>query len=175
MKIPIIDISAIFTNDKEQIAILVNEVKLTMETIGFFMIKNHKVTSTTINDLWNSTREYFNQSVEIKSLIKMTPSYPYGYEASEILSQTFNDDKRKYSDMKETFQICLNYSGNKLPSTQEGIDKHISNYYDVILCTGFHFYNEIKEMEKIFYHPKKLLLKIGYPNFERMFSLKQKD
>ena len=132
MKIPIIDISAIFTNDKEQIAILVNEVKLTMETIGFFMIKNHKVTSTTINDLWNSTREYFNQSVEIKSLIKMTPSYPYGYEASEILSQTFNDDKRKYSDMKETFQICLNYSGNKLPSTQEGIDKHISNYYDEI-------------------------------------------
>ncbi len=129
MKIPIIDISAIFTNDSEQIQQLANEVKITMETVGFFMIKGHQFNSTTMNSLWKVARDFFNQPLEIKSLIKMTSSYPYGYEASEILSQTFNNEKRKHPDMKETFQVCLNYSENKLPTIPKGIDISITNYY----------------------------------------------
>jgi len=130
MKIPIVDISSIFTNNQIEITILVNKVKLIMETIGFFMIKGHKFNPIVMNSLWNSTKDYFDQPSEIKSLIKMTPTYPYGYETTEILSQTFNNEKRVYSDMKETFQVCLNYSENKLPSTPKDIDKHITQYYN---------------------------------------------
>jgi isopenicillin N synthase-like dioxygenase len=130
MKIPIIDISPIFTNDKVLITKLVNEVKLTMESVGFFMIKGHQFSPTIMNSLWKNTRNFFNQPIEIKSLIKMTSSYPYGYEASEILSQTFNNETRKYPDMKETFQVCLNYPENKLPTIPQGIDISITNYYN---------------------------------------------
>ena len=58
---------------------------------------------------WKIVKEYFDQPINVKELIKMTPSYPYGYEANEKLSKSFdsNNNEFTYADMKETFAFCF--------------------------------------------------------------------
>jgi isopenicillin N synthase-like dioxygenase len=130
MSIPIIDISPIYSNNTTEIYNLVNSVKNAMENIGFFMIKGHQFHSDNISNTWNITKQYFDQSTQIKELIKMTPSYPYGYESNEILSKTFDNNKTIYPDMKETFQLCLNNNDVRLPKSPKNMDKIITNYYN---------------------------------------------
>ena len=130
MNIPIIDISPIYSNNTTEINNLVNSVKNAMKNIGFFMIKGHQFHSDNIRNTWNITKQYFDQSTQIKELIKMTPSYPYGYESNEILSKTFDNNKTIYPDMKETFQLCLNNNDVRLPKSPKNMDKIITNYYN---------------------------------------------
>ena len=130
MAIPIIDITPIYSNDKVEINKLSTTVKDTMENIGFFMIKGHQVDNNNIHDTWNITKQYFDQPTHIKELIKMSPYYPYGYEANETLSQSFDNDQKKYPDMKETFSFCVNTINPKAPTTPLNMDNIITTYYN---------------------------------------------
>jgi len=130
MAIPIIDITPIYSNDKIKINKLVTSVKDAMENIGFFMIKGHQFDNSNIHNTWNITKQYFDQPTHIKELIKMTPSYPYGYEASEILSKSFDDNRKIYPDMKETFSFCINNTNTKLPTTPSNMNNIVTNYYN---------------------------------------------
>ena len=128
--IPILDVSPIFygkddlnTSSERQAELveLVKDVTFAMENIGFVQISGHNVSSELCEEIDHIQREYFSLSQNEKNEIKMSPQYPYGYECTETLSISFDEDdenkghknlldkSRGYgeNDLKETFQVCL--------------------------------------------------------------------
>ena len=45
-----------------------------------------------IRNLYKSSADFFSLDNECKSRVALTPQHPYGYEASEILSYTYNTE-----------------------------------------------------------------------------------
>ncbi|DAZ95955.1 TPA: hypothetical protein N0F65_009256 [Lagenidium giganteum] len=89
---------------------VVQEVGRACRDIGFLVVTNHGIPSTTIENAFSVAKRYFDLDLSEKSKIPMTDDYPYGYESGEILSKS-RDDGINLADLKETFQICLGALG----------------------------------------------------------------
>eukprot|EP01099_Mayorella_cantabrigiensis_P003491 TRINITY_DN2674_c0_g1_i1.p1 TRINITY_DN2674_c0_g1~~TRINITY_DN2674_c0_g1_i1.p1 ORF type:complete len:315 (-),score=60.12 TRINITY_DN2674_c0_g1_i1:105-1049(-) len=98
--VPIIDLS----KPDAQVA---KDIGKACEEIGFFIIQNHGFDPQVMDHSWKVIRAWFDQDVETKKEVEMSPEYPYGYSALE--GETLS--KGKYGtgvpDLKETFQICI--------------------------------------------------------------------
>lgn len=109
------------------------------EKVGFFMIKNHGILKETIQEAFDVSSAFFAEPVEEKEKIRMSPDYPYGYEASEILVASLGEkDKDKLPDLKETFNVCLGPKNSdphesmpeaKWPEKPESVKIGLSKYY----------------------------------------------
>ncbi len=117
--IPVIDFSAAFDEDENAPALqkLVADVREAMETVGFLQVAGHRFPKDDLEELWSVVKEMFDLPLEKKSEVKMSPDYPYGYENSEVLNASFEEnDGEVYPDCKETFSISMNTSGGKYPT-----------------------------------------------------------
>ena len=50
------------------------------------------ISSDLISNLYKASADFFSLDTECKNRVKLTPQHPYGYEASEILSYTYNTE-----------------------------------------------------------------------------------
>ena len=163
--IPILDVSPIFygkddlnTSSERQAELveLVKDVTFAMENIGFVQISGHNVSSELCEEIDHIQREYFSLSQNEKNEIKMSPQYPYGYECTETLSISFDEDdenkghknlldkSRGYgeNDLKETFQVCLSskYSSiyePQIPKRPVKMGKILVGYYNSMCTLSF--------------------------------------
>jgi len=65
-EIPIIDISCLFTNDKEEKQSTAAQIKQACEHIGFFYITNHGVPRKVVDEAFTQTRRFFELPEDIK-------------------------------------------------------------------------------------------------------------
>ena len=64
--IPIIDISALFSDNKQEKKMLASKIGKACEEIGFFVITNHGIDSEVVNSIWESTYKFFDLPTEEK-------------------------------------------------------------------------------------------------------------
>ena len=117
--IPIIDIAPLVspTSTLAERQIVANQINQACTEIGFFAITNHGISQETVDALIQSSREFFDMSIEDKLAAKSADDkeYPYGYESSEDLSKgkqldsecscnSFDSDESS-PDPKETFSL----------------------------------------------------------------------
>ena len=107
--VPILDISPIFGSDSSALDSLLSQVRFTMENVGFFQIRGHNFPQQVRHDFCAKQREFFDLDEAKKSEVSMSASYPYGYEAHEVLSAGFSAEEKAQSfpDLKETFSFSL--------------------------------------------------------------------
>jgi len=105
--VPIINISDYYSGNSEQKLRVAEEIGRACAEVGFFYITGHRVDKTSISQVWNASREFFDLPTEEKVKIPLTLEYPYGYVGlqTESLSQTLN--LKSQPDLKESFSICI--------------------------------------------------------------------
>jgi len=145
--VPVIDIDllrSLKNNDNDisdEVKAVAQEINEACEKVGFFIITNHGVDQTTINDAWQITKDYFDQDESIKRAeASMTDDYPYGYSGygEEILSRGKEfEEGRKFSvkpDLKEMFTLGPYDSASGMPaprwpSQPQGFKEKELKYY----------------------------------------------
>lgn len=99
--VPIIDISALFGDDQEKRLATANEIGKACKEIGFFIIVGHQVSDEVINGAWESTRLFFETSLEHKlTFVKPQHVYPFGY--SEMGVEVLSAGKAAESGVEQT-------------------------------------------------------------------------
>ena len=75
-RIPIIDISPLVNNEKDQVLIkkMASQMKDACKDVGFFYIKNHHISNTHIKSLLKVVKSFFNLSLEEKMKIHIDKS-----------------------------------------------------------------------------------------------------
>ena len=144
--VPIIDVSKLRSIGNgneidEDVKAVAEEINRACEEVGFFIIKNHGVDQTVIEEAWQMTKDYFDQAESIKrSEAAMTDDYPYGYSGygEEILSRGKEfEEGRKMSikpDLKEMFTLgpydeASGMPSPQWPSTPNGFKEKELKYY----------------------------------------------
>lgn len=109
--VPIIDLRAVQEGSAAGKLQLAQQINDACERIGFIVVVNHGVPQRTIDEMWKSTRDYFDLPVSAKREVVMTPTYPYGYSGfgEEVLSKGRDKEKGTSSsgkaDLKESFSM----------------------------------------------------------------------
>ena len=84
------------------------DVRSACTQCGFFLLKNHGVSTASIQQAWAAVRDFFDQPLPVKEAVAMRPDYPYGYGGMST-EKAGNEQAGAYStsDLKESFQVCL--------------------------------------------------------------------
>eukprot|EP00931_Biecheleriopsis_adriatica_P106983 TRINITY_DN81323_c0_g1_i1.p1 TRINITY_DN81323_c0_g1~~TRINITY_DN81323_c0_g1_i1.p1 ORF type:complete len:356 (+),score=90.30 TRINITY_DN81323_c0_g1_i1:39-1106(+) len=144
--VPIIDISALSSNDAAARAAVAKDIGKACEEIGFFIVKNHGIPKDVIETAWTETLSFFDCPLEEKQKLvsEDEAKYPYGYSVlgGELLSRGkevdtgSNDDKpAKAGDLKELFQIgpkdpTSGMPARRLPANPSGFAPAWEAYYE---------------------------------------------
>jgi len=147
--VPIIDISALGSDDSAAKAAVAKEIGKACQDIGFFIVTNHGIPKAVIDTAWQKTLEFFDLPLEekIKLVTDDEAKYPYGYSAlgGEVLSRGKSteslgtDEEQAKSpaagDMKEIFQIGpkderAGMPPRRMPTQPEGFEQAWEAYYE---------------------------------------------
>ena len=108
--IPVVDLKDFFSEHKKKS--FIKEVGNALENIGFFAVKNHRISEALLNKVYNSSTKFFNLSDDVKMK----------YEKPEILRQrgytSFGQEHAKGSnspDLKEFYMVANQEVGGKSP------------------------------------------------------------
>jgi isopenicillin N synthase-like dioxygenase len=137
--VPVIDISALRGPDSAEKQDVVNLISAACEEIGFFVITNHGVDQTVLDNTWKSVFDFFSlDEAEKQKWAGMTEEYPYGYEQGEVLAAGKSAEKGEvgdiHADIKETMTIgpsnpASGMPARILPTSPADYAKHIEQYY----------------------------------------------
>lgn len=143
--VPIIDISALFGDDQVKRLATANEIGNAAKEIGFFIIVGHQVSSETIGGAWESTRKFFETSMEHKmSFLKPQEEYPFGYSevGGEVLSagkaaEMGVNENPAPPDLKEMFSLGpkdprAGFPARQYPTDPPEFEATWDKYYDTL-------------------------------------------
>lgn len=146
VEVPIIDIGAL-RGDSENLKVDVATLILrACEDVGFFIIVNHGIDEQIVQNIWNSTYQFFDLPEHEKTkFIKPQHEYPFGYTklGGEILSAGKNveidSDKQALNapDLKEMFSIgpknpLAGLPPRIFPSIPMSFENTWDRYYDAM-------------------------------------------
>ncbi len=153
--------------------------------VGFFVVKNHGISATEMQDLFQLSKLFFAQTVDDKDSISIEGSLNhrgYGRIGTEQLDPT------KTADFKETFDMARNlseahpsvlagdsfYGPNQYPNMQ-GFQSVVEQYYSNITQTGLNLLAimavslnlPITYFDRLFDNHTSVLRMIHYPKVDR--------
>lgn len=104
-EIPLIDVSGMFSSDLDDRNAVAQSIHNAATNNGFFYIKNHGISSSTIRTAYESSLEFFRQAVEVKELVnaKRSPTFN-GWKPP----QTQRINAAESIDVRETFSLRYN-------------------------------------------------------------------
>eukprot|EP01033_Poteriospumella_lacustris_P000633 gene633-438_t len=117
VQVPIIDVSNLVKEDAtlDEKLVVAREIGKACEEVGFFVIVGHGVPKEIVDDIWASTREFFDLGdAEKNQYVYPQEEYPFGYSGigTEILSSgkaaENGEDNGKVEhppDIKEMFSL----------------------------------------------------------------------
>ncbi|OWB55044.1 hypothetical protein B5S28_g907 [[Candida] boidinii] len=142
MSIPSIDFSPIYSEDKEAIKELVNQVRNACLDKGFFQLVGHHVEPSLQENMLNYSSKFFKLSPEDKLKVsKLNNSYNRGYET--VGSQSFEKDQTP--DIKEGIYFGgeipldhplfgkINCGPNQWPELIEGSKEEAENFQKAVM------------------------------------------
>lgn len=143
---PIIDISALASEDAAARLEVARKIGKACEDIGFFIVVNHGIPKAVVDEAWQRTLDFFDLPLEEKLAQKTDDEakYPYGYSAlgGEILSRGkqvdgVEDSKSAVAagDMKEMMQMgpkdpASGMPDRRMPSQPAGFSEAWDSYYE---------------------------------------------
>lgn len=145
--VPIIDISALFGDDVEKRLATANQIGKACAEIGFFIIVGHQVDSSIVDNAWESTHKFFDNSLDYKlDFVKPQHEYPFGYSpiGGELLSAgkavEATDGEAKAAtppDLKEMFSLGpkdprAGFPERQFPNQPTEFAQHWELYYDTL-------------------------------------------
>jgi isopenicillin N synthase-like dioxygenase len=152
-KIPVIDLSNPNESD------LSEEINIACKNIGFFIVKNHGIKTTTINEMFLEAENFFNLPIHAKEKYKPNGENDRGY--SPLLSETLDPHKQSIGDTKECFAIGFEaeinlpfYSSNIWPNECHNFKRVMTNYFDDLMKLGKRLVTLISQslgLEKTFF------------------------
>jgi len=98
--VPIIDLS-------KPDEVVAKDIGKACEDIGFFIIQNHGFDPEVMQEAWKVIHDWFDQDLESKKEVLMSPDYPYGYSALEGETLSRGKYGTGVPDLKESFQVCI--------------------------------------------------------------------
>ena len=137
---------------------------------GFFAAINHGINTTTIDDAWNESIDFFDNDPAVKQSVSMATDYPYGYENYESLgverssaaASVDNNTKAGATtttcspDSKETFSLGpLNSDLSKMPARKFPLNSS-SNFAPALTS----YYNAMEQLAKILFRGLAMALKL---------------
>lgn len=129
--IPVIDIAPLYSSDPTDWVDVAHQIDRACQRSGFFYVKGHRVSGTTMNDVLNMAKQLFAQPMAEKLTIDITQSdhhRGYGAIATEQLDPTLP------GDCKETFDMGRHLLADD-PDVLAGKPLHGPNRYPAI--SGF--------------------------------------
>lgn len=130
-EVPLVDLREWFgfeSGSKERMNV-VEKMKFACEKVGFLAISGHGIPSEVIENAWNTSREFFDLSLDEKLKVSMKGDDAYGYEHQEILSLSMETGEKPIADWKETFNVCVNAYSVKWPKCPKDMENHLTRYY----------------------------------------------
>ncbi|CAD7971792.1 unnamed protein product [Amoebophrya sp. A25] len=130
--VPVLDLAPMFLpadaeGREESVQMLARELKRTMEEVGFFQIKGHHFPAQHLQEFLILAHAFFDLPDAEKRKFPMTPSYPYGYEAAEILAAGF-ENERKTEVVEKDGQGAQGEAPSKNKKTPEPDMKETFNF-----------------------------------------------
>jgi len=86
--IPVINFTALISGTESIYYAEESKLLNSLEFVGFFVLTNHKINRTVMNQMWNIARSFFDSNLDNKMSVQMNNDYMYGYTAAEILSRS---------------------------------------------------------------------------------------
>jgi isopenicillin N synthase-like dioxygenase len=105
-EVPVIDLSAVSSDDPERRAALAAEIGAACASLGFLVVTNHGVGEDAVGSLLNSARQFFEQPEETKRA--STPPSPYvfrGYFPIQTSALAGSQDVETPPDLCEVFAV----------------------------------------------------------------------
>lgn len=146
--IPIIDLAAMFGDDRAAKERVAGEIDKACREIGFFYVRNHGVSEATIARAYDESARFFALSLDEKMAIhyKKARNMVRGYVP---MFQTHSDRTVK-ADYHDAFEYSLElphddpdhvagiplYGPNQWPANLPGFREGVSRYYDAVLDLG---------------------------------------
>eukprot|EP00392_Amoebophrya_sp_AT5.2_P000537 g538.t1 len=121
MVVPVLDLSPMFGGTEAEKKQLALQLKKTMEEVGFFQIKGHQFPEGTLQDLFQKSKDFFDLPEQAKKETPMTPDYPYGYEAAEVLSKGWKEEEGQ-DDTTANYSQESSGASTDAPSSPDGSD-----------------------------------------------------
>ena len=189
VEVPIIDISDIFSDDKDKRLTKAKEIGRACEEIGFFVIQNHGISDEIIDTMWSETAAFFDLPLDEKVpyISSNQEEYPFGYikYKGEILSAgkqaEKGDDKPVAApDLKEMFSLGpgdpeAGFPARQFPSNPAGFASAWTTYYDTLgalaqaLLRSFALALDLPSedyFEQYVQHHASALRALNYPHLE---------
>ncbi len=66
VEIPVIDVATLDGGSLEEKRAVAMKIKAACENVGFFVIRGHGVADPVVNNMWGSTRAFFDQDTDYK-------------------------------------------------------------------------------------------------------------
>lgn len=150
--VPIVDVSNLFQDDKALRLKTAEEIGRACKNIGFMVIVGHQVNDETISAAWNSSRQFFDQSLEEKmKFVKPQHEYPFGYSGlgGEVLSagkavegnNSASSSVPAPPDLKEMFSIgpddpATGFPARIFPKDPSELAEAWTKYYEALSDLG---------------------------------------
>jgi isopenicillin N synthase-like dioxygenase len=147
--VPIIDVSALLNSDArpEDRQHVIEKIGNACKDIGFLIIVGHQIPNDMVNDIWKTTKEFFDLPVDEKlQYVKPQDVYPFGYNAlgAEVLQAGKDVEKGGSSssssavippDIKELFSLGpadpkTGFPSRIFPNPPADFEASWTTYYD---------------------------------------------
>ena len=132
--IPVIDIAGyIDGSDRESAAAAIQKACV---EIGFFMVKGHGISAEITHAANNAAREFFDQPLSKKNLVKSPGGMGYIGPDGENLAASLDDEK--VVDVKESLNLILPIADEIWPKDPEQLVADCKTYLDALLDLSKH-------------------------------------
>jgi isopenicillin N synthase-like dioxygenase len=142
--IPVISLSGLFSESREDRMKVALQLRKAAENIGFFIITDHGIDQSILDETWSSTRSFFDKPEEYKKTyaVQAQSEYPFGYVGfgDEILKagkdvETGDNSSIARPDLKELFSIgpsnpLSGFPGRVWPSEPKSMEISWTKYYE---------------------------------------------
>jgi len=188
VEVPVIDVGPLFTGDASDKKRISAEIARACVEIGFFVIVNHGIKDSVIENAWRTTREFFDLSEDEKLLlVKPQAEYPFGYSrfGGEVLSagkaaeKANTTDSKAPPDLKELFSLgpdhpLSGFPGRLFPDNPADFADSWTTYYDemnklasrILSCFALALNLHEDFFEQFIDHHASALRALNYPHIE---------
>jgi isopenicillin N synthase-like dioxygenase len=189
VKVPIIDVSNLVKEGAslDEKLVVAREIGQACEEVGFFVIVGHGVPNDVIDNIWSSTREFFDlDDAEKNRYVYPQEEYPFGYSGigTEILSsgkaaENGAEEKVEHPpDIKEMFSLgpaspAAGFPSRRFPPNPDSFERTWEVYYETLvqlarkILHAFALTLELKDemfFERFIDHHASALRALNYPS-----------
>ncbi|OUU79654.1 MAG: hypothetical protein CBC38_04040 [Gammaproteobacteria bacterium TMED78] len=113
-EIPTIDLSSYFSDSKNTLEVLAQEISFIQENIGFYVITNHGIPRSIIDKAYYELKNFFNLPLEEKLALRINEKSSGYIPAKSTIYVTSKYNKNTKPDLNETLTLARERESNDM-------------------------------------------------------------